>query len=235
MKKKMEKKYVVIGLVILFFGSTIIVPGSSETIQQNFFSIDGWGYSEQIKIIPPTSKDNQQIKIELSQRTIDYSKTNSDGSDIRFYDEKGNALPFWIEEWNTKDASIIWVNIKEEGTSIIYMIYGNKNAMPQSTGNETFIFFDDFSSFNSEKWGAPSSFEPITSITKNGELKITEQYGGYGYLVSKEKIPGNTRTRFKFKQKNDGPNYPESQFVGLTNNQTPPLATEYIYAADSWR
>ena len=91
-----------------------------------------------------------QVKIELNKNNFPLEKCKPDGSDIRFRDDNGQALPYWIESWTSEEA-IVWCKIpfipaKEE--KIISIIYGNPAASSESNGNATFEFFDDFKPSN---------------------------------------------------------------------------------------
>ena len=57
-------------------------------------------------------------------------------------------LPYWIENWNsTSQVAILWVNVPSipNGTSTIYLVYGNPSVTTSESGTNTFLFFDDFS------------------------------------------------------------------------------------------
>jgi len=110
-----------------------------------------WKYRLKIKVIniAGTNLTDYQIPVILTPETFNYSKTNSDGSDIRFTLQKLNGeeeLSYWIEEWNISGTSKIWVKVTEipQTNATIYMYYGNKYAESKSNGTQTFIFFDDF-------------------------------------------------------------------------------------------
>ena len=103
----------------------------------------GWNYKMPITISPATSVSEYQLKVELTTSTFDYSKANSDGSDLRFLDANGKNLSYYIESWNDTGTSTIWVKITSPGTSTIYMYYGNSLAAAASSSTDTFIFCDD--------------------------------------------------------------------------------------------
>lgn len=62
-------------------------------------------------------------------------------NDIRFYDQMGSALSYWIED-NTTDPAVLWYNTTENGTVQLY--YGYAGASYGCDGTTTFEFFDDF-------------------------------------------------------------------------------------------
>lgn len=102
----------------------------------------------------------------------------SDYGDIRFVDEDGNELSYWIESYDASSA-IIWVKIPiiitDLGTSIILKyINSSSSQITTSNGNETFDLFDDFTvpNVNVSKWvdthsGNISINTGILTVTKN--------------------------------------------------------------------
>jgi hypothetical protein len=112
---------------------------------------------------------NYQVLVTLNN--FDYSKTNPDGSDLRFTDySKTVSYHYWIETWNTHGESRIWVKVPSipvwDGTGEVpsanrmYMWYNNSAASSESDGDLTFEFFDDFDADLSKwhKYGSPHSF-----------------------------------------------------------------------------
>lgn len=154
----------------------------------------GWNYYRQISLSPSTPDTYFQVKIELNTSNFDYSKCNSDGSDLRFYQTDGSELDYWIESWNTSSTSIIWVEVKDSNTSTIYMCYGNSGASAASNGDNTFLFFDDFegSTLNSDKWSIEKrgSDNAIVELDGNGNLHLA----GYPNTISS----GNAKSTSTF-------------------------------------
>jgi len=75
-----------------------------------------------------------------------WNNVKSDGSDIRIADQDYAQLYFWIEEFDYSGKyAVIWVKV-EAGTSELYIVYGNANALPSAynDGEQVFEFFDDF-------------------------------------------------------------------------------------------
>jgi len=117
-----------------------------------------------------------QVRIVLNKNNFSLDKCRIDGSDIRFRDETGRILPYWVELWNSSQA-IVWCKvpfIPANDMKTIWMIYGNPNANSLSDGSATFDFFDDFEPF-SEEW-SPYSGNPLlgsgktfASIWKDGD------------------------------------------------------------------
>ncbi len=108
-----------------------------------------WQYRRPIAVANPggTALTNYQVMITLNSSSFDFSKANSDGSDVRATDADGTTLiPFWIEEWNAgTQLARVWVKIPSipSGGSTVYLYYGNSLATTSSDGTNTFNLFDD--------------------------------------------------------------------------------------------
>ena len=98
-----------------------------------------WSYRKQIIIRERSGHTlkNYQVLIVLTPDNFDYSKAKKDGSDIRFADSDGvTLLKYWIETWEYRGESKIWVKVPEipaNGEKIIYMYYGNPDASSLSS------------------------------------------------------------------------------------------------------
>jgi hypothetical protein len=71
----------------------------------------------------------------------------SDCGDIRFYDGI-TSLNYWIESGINTTSTCIWVkvpSIPANSIKTIQMCYGNPQLTSISSGDDTFLFFDDFS------------------------------------------------------------------------------------------
>lgn len=137
---------------------------------------DHWLYRQKIAIPYTGSTELTDFQIELA--AVDTTGLNSAGKlesncdDLRFTDNHGDLLPYWINDESdsndTLDCSAnnydIWVkipSIPQSGTDI-YMYYGNPNAESVISGNETFDYFDDFTlgTIDDSKWitnGSPAT------------------------------------------------------------------------------
>lgn len=126
----------------------------------------GWPYRQRITISNGNSYDltDYQVKIILDGSNVgqnfDWSRG---GADLRFFDEAGNKLSYWLEKWDeVNKQAVVWVKVKliKANSSItIYMYYGNTAAQSESDGNAVFEFFDDFegTSLDTSKWEAFAS------------------------------------------------------------------------------
>ncbi|MCD6478245.1 MAG: DUF2341 domain-containing protein [Candidatus Aenigmarchaeota archaeon] len=158
--------------------------------------LSGFDYRRNITITEKSGNDltNYQILITLTTSNFDYSKTQSDGSDIRFTDsDKTTRLSYWIEDWNPVGDSKIWVEIPSLSASSskdIYMYYGNTTPVSsESNGTKTFLFFDDMETWNG--WSQYGSGKVTQSSTQKYEgvysaYKSTanDPNGAYKFLPS---------------------------------------------------
>ena len=78
----------------------------------------------------------------------------TDFGDIRFADDDGTTLlDYWMEEKVDSEYAIFWVEVKDDLSSsnaTIYIYYGNPSASTTSNGKNTFPFFDDVESGESQ-------------------------------------------------------------------------------------
>jgi len=85
------------------------------------------------------------------------SDMNSDFSDIRFTNVAGTELDHWLESKTDSTSAKFWVEVPSIAASAdttIYLHYGNPSASSASNGDNTFVFFDDFSGsvVDTNKW-----------------------------------------------------------------------------------
>ena len=138
-----------------------------------------------------------QVRIVLNSNNFPLNKCKSDGSDIRFKDETGEALPYWIESW-TPDEAVIWCRIPfipANRIKDIWIIYGNPAARSASDGDATFDLFDAFegTSVDGSKW---------TEHRQGSANAIVEVGGGALHLAGEPNVisSGNIRSIRRFKK-----------------------------------
>ncbi|HOI18901.1 MAG TPA: DUF2341 domain-containing protein, partial [Candidatus Woesearchaeota archaeon] len=105
-----------------------------------------------------------------------YNQSKSNYDDVRFVDLDGSSvLNYWIE-----NDGKFWVkvpSIPASSSKNITVYYGNQTATKYSSGDDTFIIFDDFdgtlgSTPNSSKW----------DVHKKGSASATVQLDGTGHV-----------------------------------------------------
>ena len=184
-----------------------------------------WHYRREITIQENSGNNltDYQIKIVLNSSNFDFSKANSDGSDIRFVDSDDTTpLSYWIEKWDSvNQEAIVWVkvpNIPASGTTTIYMYYGNPSATSESNGDATFEIFDHFegTSLNTSKWN--SYLDSGSSITVSDSIITftTTVTGNYALIGSKTGYGLNyaLRSRAKIDTFTSG----KHQYVGFVSS-----------------
>ena len=147
---------------IIAFGLVVVLLLSVSTGMASALSNSGggdWAYYKEITVKENSGEllTGYQVLVELNTENFP-AKAKSDGSDLRFEDESGKELNYWIEEWNAgaKEAKI-WVkvpSIPASGVTKIKIYYGNPSATAVSDGDKVFEFFDDFEgmSLDTSKW-----------------------------------------------------------------------------------
>ena len=176
--------------------------------------LPNWRYYKEIAITNPNSVTltNYQVKIELDSGNFDFNKTNSDGSDIRFFDsDNRTSLSFWIESWNNSEQiTTVWVkvNIGANSSKTIRIYFGNVNAVNESNIANTAIngLGDDFeeASLNINKWTAikKGSANATVELDGSGNLHLAGEPDviSSGSIVSKNTITNGIiiKTRVKY-------------------------------------
>jgi len=181
-------------LVAVFLVLTFLIM-FSPTVCAEWWD-NNWPYRRAITI-SGSHPENYQLKIILP--FFDNS--------IRFTEnESGPLLPYWVENW-TSDNMTVWVRrYQANGTdNIIYVYYGNPNATSASNGDDTFIFFDDFSgtSLDSSKWVTFSLGNPVygawgSATVSNGILQIRSGYCTGGNYTMEQVV----ESKIKFQMPN---------------------------------
>jgi Uncharacterized conserved protein len=131
-------------------------------------SVYSWYYGNWLYRVPITIQEksgNNLTDYQVMLRVSTYSlisagKMRSDCGDIRFtylntLDNKEYEIPYWIESGCNSSNTIIWIKvpyIPANGTTTIYMYYGNPKAVSRSNGDAVFEFFDDFNGPDTSKW-----------------------------------------------------------------------------------
>jgi hypothetical protein len=154
-----------------------------------YAQLPGWDYKKNVyvKNTAVTAATDFQMLVTVNTAVpIAAGKMKADGSDIRFtMNGSLTELNYWIEEGINTAATKIWVRIPSvvaSGRTAITMYYGNTIAAAVSNGDNTFPFFDDFSTLDAAKWY--SYVQPgVTQTVSNGKLVYSGP--GYANLVSR--------------------------------------------------
>src|SRR3989338_144845 len=182
------------GLVVLI----ALLFSASGLAEENLGAYGVWRYSKEIFVQEQslTNLTDYSVKVILNESTFDYAKANVDGSDIRFSTAEGNSLSYFIDAWNKKGESVLWVKIpalEANETKTIRMYYGNPKAETESSGDAVFELYDGFdgTDINFEKWtfddkgGVYPAGNSSTYVVSNGTFRVhAENIAGTDSRVS---------------------------------------------------
>ncbi|MCK4576786.1 DUF2341 domain-containing protein, partial [candidate division WOR-3 bacterium] len=106
--------------------------------------------------IDNTGNSNTLYDFQVKLHIPYYTGMQDDFDDIRFtIDDEVTSIPYWIEEHNPSDYAIAWVKVSiipALDTTIIYLYYGNPDAVSESNGEAVFEYFDDFNDQDISDW-----------------------------------------------------------------------------------
>jgi len=129
--------------------------------------LTGWKYRKAHTIVGSTAGavTDYQIRVTVhygsgtdnGEHVYLNGRCRTDFGDVRFTSDDGTTqLAYWIEKKVDGDYAIIWVKVPSipasPDTTTIYIYYGNPDATTTSDGDATFLFFDDFLTWDTSKW-----------------------------------------------------------------------------------
>ncbi len=103
---------------------------------------------------PAETLSNFPVLLVLDSTNVDYTLTQADGGDLRFFDADGTPLAYEIERWDETGSSYVWVKVPQidiGATDSITMYYGNAgvadgadpSAVWAGTGYRSVYHLDD--------------------------------------------------------------------------------------------
>lgn len=165
--------------------------------------IDGtYAFSKQITISSGTALSNYQLKFTVNRSEgVDSGltvyvgeKCQTDYDDIRFTNSAGTILDCWVESSSSSTATI-WVEVDTiaNGSTTIFIYYGNPDATSVSNGTNTFVFFDDFSGagVDTSLWtvnGSPTTSSSILTVPYRAYIASKTTFGLNYALRGRSKI-----------------------------------------------
>ncbi len=160
-----------------------ITSGQTTAINQSLIPgewLTNWNYRKAITISNSGSiLTDYQILVTIDTISpISSAKMRLDAGDIRFTDDDGSTLIYWIESGINTASTKIWLKIPSipSGTKTIYVYYGNPSATYNNSlgATNTFDFYDDFESgiIDSNKWDIKISYGSLG-------IRTDQTYGVY--------------------------------------------------------
>ncbi|KAF5418094.1 MAG: hypothetical protein C5S45_09885 [Candidatus Methanocomedens sp.] len=177
------------GMITLLLLAELAGTGAASPTLSNSGG-GSWEDYEEISVQENSGKTlvDFQVLVELSGTNFPL-ESKPYGIDIRFADENGMELTYWIEEWDySSKKAIIWVKVQRipaNGETKLLMYYNNPSAIEVSSDEATFNFFDDFdgTEIDESKWhinyGKPSVSDSVLSL--NGDCIVSEKVEAFGY------------------------------------------------------
>ncbi|WXG41619.1 MAG: DUF2341 domain-containing protein [Candidatus Freyarchaeum deiterrae] len=206
----LDKVFDHLGGEAVWFGEDYYHSGSSVSDW-----LTGWSYRKPVRVNNSGSVNLYAFQVKLTlQGTnpsqvgyVDFGKIAPDGSDIRFTAADGlNPISFWIESWNnTNKTATVWIKcplLGNNSVTVYYMYYGFKNAESLSNGEDTFLFFDDFSGdiLNPGKWIVTGNVTVNNGVVTIGggsvesRIESTYKYGNMTIVQCRAQVSDNWST-----------------------------------------
>ena len=200
-----------------FFGADESAEGLGDTIRS-------WKYYQHLEF-DETTQDDSQVRV-VFDFNFPYNHTKNAGDDLRFVDPFGQNLAYYVETWHPNATVLVKVPIA--GTDSMYMFYGISFALPQSNPDDVYLFYDDFTTLNTDVWRVNLG-DANSSVTSNGSYLTIHDYDNFGTeIITKNKFPyGYLRARVR---RNGGTTF--NQFDGLmgySSSTSSPVWRGYSY------
>jgi len=169
------------GTVYYIENTTFLGADDSPTVLGDY--LRNWKYYQHLVFIP-TTQDNAHVRV-VFQLDFPYGHTKEgSGDDIRFIDDTGNNLDYYVEEWYPN--AIIIVNVAVAGTSELYMLYGNSNVTSQSSVS-AYYFYDDFTDLSN--WSVYKGSTYNYAVITDGYLDMYDYNNSSTAVVTNVEMP----------------------------------------------
>lgn len=110
----------------------------------------GWLYKGHVTFADTAKSSYVHALVYINYQT----GMKSDFSDLRFADLSGNALPYYFDYVTAGSIARVWVRVPAN-TLTINFYYGNSSAASESSGANTFDFFDEL--YDLDEWSGDTS------------------------------------------------------------------------------
>lgn len=120
------------------------------------------------------------LLIRFNQDSFDFREAKADGSDLRFADANGVAIPYQIEEWDAdRGAAVVWVRVPRiQGNSRqeLRIFWGKPDATSESSAAAVFGASNRYISV----WHLGDTFADETATLKSRNVNTTTTRGMIG-------------------------------------------------------
>ena len=181
--------------------SYTINEDSTLTTNDWHLSSADWPYRQQITFDNSAQTENLTdfaVLVKLDATRIDYTHTQNNGEDLRFFDADGTLLDYEIEKWDEAGASYVWVKVPQidssSNTDNIWMYYGNGAATsgetPANVWDSNYVgvwhlgeeqagtantgLYQDSTSYNND------GTDNVAAIGQDGSIGDGQQFSGAG-------------------------------------------------------
>jgi len=144
-----------------------------------------WTYYQLINFLT-TTIDNSQVEV-IFQNDFPYYNVKDAGADLRFIDDYGNNLSYYIKSWYP--TATVLVKVPAAGSNRFYMLYGNDFATAQSNIANTYWFYDNFSTLDSSVWTVYKGHSNNYAVITGGYLNIYDYNDSGTAVVTNNKMP----------------------------------------------
>ncbi len=158
-------------------------PHTSFVVADGEAWLDGWTNRKEITL---TTAGGVPTDYQIFLNVTYDSDMESDFADIRFTDDDGETLlDYWREDYTNDTYAIFWVEVADDlsGGGNVYMYYNNDAVSTTSNGDNTFEFFEDWTS---ETIGAQWTVE-----NSDGGVSYSAGDANHGTVI---KVQGNAGT-----------------------------------------
>ncbi len=157
-----------------------------------------WGYRQNISLTTSVENlTNYPVLIELDSSNVGPSfNWNNDRDAVRFayYNETSDEespVSYWIENWSVTDQKTsVWIKIpylRKDANETVFMYYNKTGVTNESSGDDVFLLFDDFSGtlYDDTKWG--TNFDSAVTVT-DGYIRMDGDWNTGGHYFSSDDL-----------------------------------------------
>ena len=148
----------------------------------------------------PETLTNYQVFLNVSYDP----SMHSDFGDLRFTWLNRTSslevnLDLWLDLYVDSEYALIWVEVPSIGgleSETLYMYYGDPDAASESDGEETFVFFDDFSTDTTSNYDIVKGTGAFSWKPEEELLEIDDVQGSYIWIRQKNELLDMTENKY---------------------------------------